>query len=128
MTRRTSLPLLGFLAATLALISQLALGAVVLPDVSPASQLAALDAATIDCSPGAPADKSLPPTPRPDSEKALCPLSVSLALPAIILLPGPVLPLPIMMLSLRGADLPQARAPPSAVRYAPYPTGPPVLA
>jgi hypothetical protein len=128
MTRRSSPQRLGFLVAILALISQLALGAVVLPDISPASELAALAAATVDCAPAAPADKQLPPAPRPDSGQALCPLSVALALPAVILLPAPVLPPPVLMLSVRGTDLPQARAPPSAFRYAPYPTGPPVLA
>ncbi len=128
MTGRRSLPLLGFLAAILALVSQLALGAVVLPDVSPAAQLAALDAATIDCAPAAPGDKRLPPAPHPDSGQALCPLSVTLALPAILLLPAPELPQPVLMLALRGADRPQARAPPSAPRPTPYPTGPPILA
>jgi hypothetical protein len=128
MTRRSSPSLPGFLVAVLALISQLALGSVVLPDVAPASVLDTLSAAMVDCSPVTPADKRLPPAPRPESEKALCPLSVALALPAVILLPAPMLPPPVLMLSGRGADLPQARAPPSAVRYAPYPTGPPVLA
>jgi hypothetical protein len=125
MTRRSSTSLPGFLVAILALISQLALGSVVLPDVAPATTLAALDAAMVDCSPVAPADKRLPPVP--DSEKALCPLSVALALPAVILLPAPVLPPPVLVLSVRGAERPQARAPPSAARYTPYPTGPPVL-
>ena len=127
MTRRLATTRLALLAAILALVSQLALGSVVLPDRAPAGELAALAAATIDCAPAS-GDKGAPPAPRHEGDRALCPLSIALALPAVILLPAPALPAPVAMQAVRGTPLPPVRAPPSIVRRTPFPTGPPRLA
>ncbi len=116
----------GFLVALLALISQLALGAAVLPDHAPADGVAALAAAMVDCAPGAPA--APPPTHHQQDGSALCPLSVALALPSVILTPAPILPAPLPMMAMRTASRPQARAPPNRVLIAAFPRGPPALA
>ncbi len=125
--RRIRLRLPGFIVAVLALISQLALGAIVLPDHTPTDGAAALAAAMVDCAPG-----TTPPA-RPDTPghhndgAALCPLSVALALPSVILSPAPALPTPPLVLAVRTDRLPPARAPPSRVPDAAYPRGPPAL-
>ena len=116
------------MAILVALVSQLALGAVVIPDDAQA-QLAALDAASVFCQSGANAPGSdRPPVQRHASDYALCPLSVSLALPALVFAPEPILPEPGLGHALRLAPLPQGRAPPSHAFAAAYPRGPPHLA
>lgn len=125
----TRIGLPGFIVAVLALISQLALGAVVLPDHAPTDGAAALAAAMVDCAPASPAGRPQTPTPgRHDDGSALCPLSVALALPSVILTPAPILPPPPRMLAVRTDRRPPARAPPSRVPDAAYPRGPPALA
>ena len=119
----------GLLAVLVALVSQLALGAVVLPDESPQSQLATLDAASIFCQTGSNTGGSdRPPIPHHAADYALCPLSVSLAQPVAVLVPDVLLPAPSQSLAMRPGALPQARAPPSRVVAAAYPRGPPGLA
>jgi hypothetical protein len=107
-------------------VSQLALGSVVLPDDSPQTQLAALDAASILCQAGTTGSgNDRPPAPHHAPDCALCPLAVLLALPAVILTADPVLPEPGSGLQLRPGAPPQARAPPSHDFAASYPRGPP---
>ncbi len=128
--RRIGLPrrLPGFIVAVLALISQLALGAVVLPDHTPADGIAALTAAMVDCAPTTPGGQPDRTPGHHDDSGALCPLSVALALPSVILTPTPFLPPPPLVLAVRMAHLPPARAPPNRVPDAAYPRGPPALA
>ncbi len=126
--RRPSRPC-GLLAVLVALVGQLALGAVVLPDESPRSQLAALDAASIFCQAGSDTGgNDKPPIPHHAADYALCPLSVSLAQSMAIPVPDVLLPVPSQSLAMRSGALPQARAPPSRIVIAAYPRGPPSLA
>jgi hypothetical protein len=123
----TRIGLPGFIVAVLALISQLALGGAVLPDQVPANGIAALAAAMVDCAPAIPGHPPAP-TPRHDDSSALCPLSVALALPSVILTPAAVLPPPMPIPAMRTAMRPPARAPPNRVPDAAFPRGPPALA
>jgi hypothetical protein len=119
--------LLGLLVAVLAIVSQLALGAMVLPDNRPADAVAALDALSVLCQAGHPVGDKPVPAHR-GSQAALNPLSVTLALPAAIPVPA-AWPLgPPATLVLRIAPPPPARALPSVAAIAAYPRGPPLLA
>ena len=112
------------LAALVALAGQLALGAVAVPDQSPRTRLAALDAASILCRSGnTPGDRERPPAHH-EQDRASFPLSVAVALPAPS---GPLLPAAGGILALRPVGLPQARAPPARASPAAYPRGPPIL-
>jgi hypothetical protein len=117
----------GLLIAAMAIVSQLALGAVVLPDNRPSDPVAALDALSVLCQTGhPPSDKPAPAHRAPQS--ALCPLNVTLAAPATILLPTTTLPTPSATPALRTASPQPARPPRSQADIAAYPRGPPVLA
>jgi hypothetical protein len=119
--------LVGLLVVVVAIVSQLALGAMVLPDNRPADPIAALDALSVLCQTGHPVgDKSVPS--HRGSRAALCPLCVTLALPAAIPVPTALLPAPPATLVLRIAPLPPPPAPSSVAAIAAYPRGPPVLA
>ncbi len=118
--------LIGRLAAMLALISQIALGAMVLPDSRPADPLAALDALSVLCLTGrtAPAHKN----PAHHAPLAvMCPLAAALALPALLAAAPTVPPAPPAVLTLRLALPPPARAPPARTVVAAWPRGPPAL-
>ena len=119
--------LAALIACVLALVSQLALGAVVLPDVSPADQLAALNAAVVDCAPDPGNDTPAIPHQR-DAGAALCPLAAALDAPGAILAASPTLPPPAKATATRAALPPQSRAPPGHPVEARYPRGPPILA
>jgi hypothetical protein len=118
----------GFLLAVLALVCQLAFGALLPAEEASARQLAALDAVSVLC------DGSAPTTPghgaphhhhAPDC--ALCPLCIAMAAHGAILASAPPLPTPTSEPVAQAAFPPPARAPPSrAVRIA-FPRGPPVL-
>ena len=124
---RHSTGLLGLLVAVMALVSLLALGATVLPDDRPADPTAALKALVVFCQTGHPlGDKPAPAHRMPQA--TLCPLSVTLALPAAIPAPMVFLPAPPGALALRFGAPPPARAPPSLAVMAAYPRGPPFLA
>jgi hypothetical protein len=116
----------GLLLALLALVSQLALGTMVLPDDSAVPQL---DAISILCQTGAP-DQPQPATPHhqhvPDC--AICPLCVALAVPGVILTPAPMLPLPPSIRHVAQIALPPpSRGPPSRPLHISPSRGPPVL-
>ncbi len=118
----------GLMAVLAALVSQLTLGAIVIPD-DPQAQLAALDAASVFCQFGGSTDgNGRPPVQRHAADYALCPLGVPLALPNVILAPAPLLPEPGVGRVLPMGTLPQGRAPPSHAFAAIYPRGPPDLA
>ena len=119
--------LLGLLVAVLAVVSQLALGAIVLPDNRPGDPIGALDALSMLCRTGHPVGDKPVPTHR-RSQAALYPLSVTLALPAAIPTLAAMLPAPPVALVLRIAPPPRAHTPPSVTAIAAYPRGPPVLA
>jgi hypothetical protein len=118
--RRASL-----LAAMLALVSQLALGAMVLPDIVQ-SDLAALDAAAVLC--GTPAPGGHAPAPRHQAPDCALPsLAVALALPAVILGAAPGLP-PRRAAAVGEAGRIEApRTPPQHFASAGLPRGPPPL-
>ena len=115
----------GLLLAMLALVSQLALGSLLLPDhASAQEQIAALDALSLLCDASAP----VPPVHHPHGpDCALCPLSLTLAVPAMVLAAGPDVPLPRSQLTRRTYLPPPARGPPAQRRFTALPRGPPVL-
>ncbi len=120
--------LIFHLLVGIALISQLALGAMVLPDDSPHATLAALDAAGILC--GADRTGHAPPaSPHHRASPALCPISVALALPSVV--PTAALELPVFsgaIVHLGPEDAPPARGPPSPAARVGTPRGPPLTA
>ena len=122
-----SLP--GVLIALLALCSQLALGAVVLPGEAVArdQSVATLEALSILCNSAAPTAPDQAPHHRHNPDCALCPLCVALAMPAVILTSGPELSPPTGRLADGAALPPPARGPPAPPRNTPPSRGPPVL-
>jgi hypothetical protein len=123
---RRSTRLSGLLAAVVALVSQLALGAVTAPAETLPTQLAALDAAIVLCQPGhPPRGPDAPAHPHRAPDCALCPLGTALALQAVVLTPAPTLPAPVGGRILRTGALPPVRAPPGRAIETAYPRGPP---
>ncbi len=120
----------GLLLAILALVSQLALGAMVLPDDDlPQRQQSSLDAIGVMCSSAVPV---LPghraPHHRHVPDCAPLPLGVALALPAFMPMSPPTLPRPLAARMQRRASAASARGPPSHYSHIGFPRGPPVLA
>jgi hypothetical protein len=106
----------GLLAAVLALVSQLALGAVVLPDDAPAGQLAELDAVSVLCTGAAPDADSPAPHRHYAADLTVCPLGIALAAPCCLPEPAPALP------PRRKPSRPEpSSAPPAAARRLPPP-------
>ncbi len=121
---------LSLLLALLALTSQVALGAVVLPDEAAAREqsVATLDALSIICdSSPATAPDQPPPHHRHNPDCALCPLTTALAMPAVILASGPDLPPPTRRVGDAAALPPPARGPPAQPCHTPPSRGPPIL-
>ena len=121
---------LRFLLAGIALVSQLALGAMVLPDDSPQGALAALDAASILCGGNHPSGHGSPASHRHQpANPALCPISVALSLPSVIPTPAPELPVSSgSVLYLRTKQRPPGRGPPAATARVGAPRAPPLTA
>ena len=118
----------GLLTAMLALVSQLALGAVVLPDDTPAGQLAEMDALSVLCTGAAP-DRNIPtPHRHHAADLTLCPLSIALAAPCCLSEPAPALPPPPPAIAARSFERPPGRGPPPATARVGEPRAPPVLA
>jgi hypothetical protein len=119
---------LGFLAAVIALVSQLALGAVLPTDGPTPQQIAALNAVRVLCDGSQPTDRG----GRPDHghrplAPAICPISVTLSLPGIVLTPAPVLPAPPgPVLFARAVERPPGRGPPPATARVGVPRAPPI--
>jgi hypothetical protein len=125
MTRRP-IPAFGLLLALLALVAQLAFGAVV-----PRPELGlALDAAGIICHAPASSDGTAPPAhhhPMPDCQ--FCPLCMSLGTPGLVLPGAPPRPPSPRITAFRRPGLPPpAIAPPVAAVLSAQPRGPPALA
>ncbi len=120
---------LGLLLAMLAFVSLLALGATVLPDDASAAQQAELDAVSILCVSGPAALPTHGPhPPRHHAAPALCPLSLALALPLVLLALLPLLLGPaIRRLAWRPREAAD-RQPSSLASCLGLPRGPPALA
>ncbi len=130
MAQRPAQPLafLGFLTAVIALVSQLALGAVLPPDAPTPQQIAALNAVRVLCDGVAPAGHG----DRTDHghrplAPAICPISVALALPSVVLTPVPVLPAPKQAaVYVTVLERPPGRGPPPATARVGLPRAPPL--
>lgn len=123
---RHRIPASGLFLTLLALVTQLAFGAVV-----PRPEIAlVLDAAGVICHAPAPSDGTPPPPHRHHTPDCmLCPLCASLTTPGIVL-PGaaPRPPLPQVAVFHHPGLPPPAIAPPVAAPLAAQPRGPPVPA
>jgi hypothetical protein len=120
----------NFLIAGLALVSQLVLGTLVLPEDTPSGRLAALKAVSLICVGKAAPSRDRPPrhTHRA-ADPAICPLSVALALPGVVLAPAPVPPAPSRaLLPNRTWTGPPSRGPPPLTARVGLPRAPPLTA
>ena len=119
----------GLLLAVLALVSQIALGMIVLSDKALAREqsVAALDALSVVCDSSAPAPAQAPRRHQHAPDCALCPLTMALALPAAVLTSAPEVPAPSSQAVARAFLPPPARGPPAQPRPTPPSRGPPVL-
>ncbi len=125
---RTSWFPTGLLMAILALVSQLALGTMVLPEEAPPAASTELAAISVLCQTGTPATSS-PGVPQhhhmPDCP--VCPLCVALATQGALLTPAVLLPMPSTRRVAQIALPPPARGPPSRPLRISLARGPPVL-
>jgi hypothetical protein len=119
---------LAFLAAVVALVSQIALGGTVPAQEVSDEQIAALNAIGISC------DSSQPPGQGDASHHdhrpapAICPISVALALPSVVLTPAPILPPPSAPIAYaRAMERPPGRGPPPATSRVGVPRAPPAV-
>ena len=120
---------LRFLLAGIALVSQLALGAMVLPDDAPQGAIEALNAASVLCGNQPSGHKGPASRSHQPANPALCPISVALALPGVIPTAAPVLPVSSnSILYLRTKETPPGRGPPAATARVGAPRAPPVTA
>ncbi len=115
----------GVFLALLALVVQLAFGAVVpRPDV-----VLVLDDAGVICHAGAPSDRTPPAHPHRPPDCQFCPLCMSLATPGIVLPDAGPRPPPSRVAAIERPGLPPpAKAPPAPPLLAARSRGPPVLA
>jgi hypothetical protein len=119
--------LIGLLVVVVAIVSQLALGAIVLPGNRQADPIAALDALSVLCQTGHHVGDKPVPSHR-GSRAVVCPLCATFALSDAIPVPAALLPAPPATLVLRMLPPPSPRAPSSVAAIAAYPRGPPALA
>ncbi len=118
----------GFALAVVALVSQLALGAMVLRDDQPANGIAALDAVSILCT-GAKPPYHPGPAHHRHGDPAVCPISIALTLPSVVLGSAPaLLPRSGAILVFRDWGHPPGRGPPPSTARVGEPRGPPVTA
>ena len=110
------------LAVLVALVSQLALGSVVLGDDAAGFLAAATVLCQTDDGTGHP-----PPTHHHLGDPCVCPLAMALALPAVLPTSAFTAAAPPAALILRDRGAVQARAPPSHIYAAAFPRGPPAL-
>ena len=119
------MPFLRAVLAMAALVSQLVLGSLVLPDEATGAT-AQLGSVAVLCTsaavPQAPAHHRHHP-----GVPATCPLEIALALPAVILPAAVVLPLPATSSATGPFTLPPARGPPAASAWALHARAPPHL-
>ena len=119
---------LSYLTAVIALVSQLALGAVLLPDVPSQQQLAAFEAANVFCDGNQTSNHGGKPDHNHRQQPpAICPISITLSLPSIVLAPTPVLPAPSSyVIHARAFERPPGRGPPPATARVGAPRAPPL--
>jgi hypothetical protein len=112
----------------IALVSQLSLGAVLLPDVLQQQQLAALEAASIFCDGNQTSNHGGKPDHNHRQQApAICPISITLSLPSVVLAPAPVLPAPpSYVIYARALERPPGRGPPSPTARVGAPRAPPL--
>ncbi len=125
---RFTVPALRAVLAIVALVSQIVLGSLVLPDRADARPLVALRAAMVLCGSGASARTPPHHQRQHPGPETCCPLEMALELPAAILTPTVTMPPARLPTRGRMTTLPPARAPPSAVRWTQRARGPPSLA
>ena len=118
------LGLTGLLFAVLALVSQLVLGGLALPDEKPSAAIDTLAAVSTLChAPALPnRHHGAPHAPAATG----CTLAIALALPGIILTDAILLPLPADTRLSPAMVLPPARAPPPRIASDGAPRGPPL--
>jgi hypothetical protein len=121
MSQRRNSPL-GLLFTLLALVAQLASGAIV-PRMEAVAAIA--DATTI-CHAHETSDEA-PPAPHNPPACPICPLCVSLSGAAFALTPHRTLPTPRVVVVAPAVVLPPATAPPTTVVLAARPRGPPTI-
>ncbi len=123
---RLPLPFMRALLATVALVSQLVLGSLLLPDEA-AGAAAQLRTVVVLCT-GAAAATRTPAHHRhhPDGS-ATCPLEIALALPAVILPAAVVLPSLATSPRTTPFTMPPARGPPASSAWALHARAPPHL-
>ncbi len=114
----------GLVLAALALLCQLAFGAV-LPHAASAQTASGVEAIGTLCIAGAPAHA--PGHHQHRGDCALCPLCLSMAAQAAIPAAAPPLPLPRSEAAAPAVLPPPARGPPAPRRLFAFPRGPPVL-
>ena len=117
---------LGLLIAGIALLSQLALGAILPADDALAGQAAAsFNAVAIFCAAPQSPDHNRSSKHRP-APPVLCPASTALALPGVVLTPAPLLPPPpTAVLSSGTRERPPGRGPPPPSARVGEPRAPP---
>ena len=125
---RLSMPVVRALIALVALVSQLALGSLVLPDQASARSMAEVRSATVLCKSSPPGQRLPSHQQRHPTQETACLLDGALELPAVILISAVILPPPRLPITGQPIGLPPARAPPSAVRWMQRARGPPTLA
>ena len=115
----------GLILAWLALLSQLVLGTLVLPDTAPDPGLDRIAALSVICRPGHPPPDRHPLPHLPSQEHALLALAATVALPGIILTTVAALPAPGVVSIPHAVILPPPRAPPVRFITDGAPRGPP---
>ncbi len=118
----------SWLAAIVAIVSQLALGSVVLPDAA-TDQRATLLAAGVRCD-GAPAAHAGGTTSHRHrhAATALCPLATALSLPPVVMISAPLpLPSPSLAFAAASRERPPGRGPPLPTARVGAPRAPPSL-
>ena len=119
----------SWLAALVAIVSQLALGAVVLPDAQ-TDQRAVLASVSIFCDgTTSPQTGGAAPHRHHAADPALCPLAVTLSLPSVMIAPAPQLPLPSnVVFAAASRERPPGRGPPLPTARDGLPRAPPFFA
>jgi len=112
----------------MALISQIVLGSLVLPDRAAAGPMVALRAAMVLCESGPPPRMTPAHHRQRQPTRAMtCSLDAALELPAVILIPAVIVPPPSLPVAGRMIALPPARGPPAVIIWALRARGPPNL-
>ncbi len=122
---RLSVPFMRAVLAAVALVSQLVLGSLVLPDASTGA--ARLRSVAVLCTGAAAATQAPAHHRHLPGEAAACPLEIALELPAVILLAAVALPLLATRPAATPFILPPARGPPASLAWALHARAPPRL-